>query len=438
MKAQKIDSKNLFSLNTQKLGAYFLPSAFGFTFSILMLGLIFYTALTIFFIHPAEHKIKPSGKIMANFEVETPEPPAPPPIETTLEKIDTHDVPNIPDNAAEMAAKEGSDDSYLPITGRDAPALLKEEDAKAHLEEMKEVSADTHTDKKVEQFPPSTIEDSVAGLTEQTDFGALPVIRTTDNKTPFDVYKTPFTVKNDTQGVISLVMVDYGLSTTMSKKAVATLPPYISFVASPYADLLQEKISYARQYKHEIWLGIPFSGTNEDGVYIDAGQDALYGGLKPNANMDKLNSNMGKAMGYVGIASKVIPDMSGDNESLQMLLNSISARGLGVLQLQPKDTALKEAIGKTPYRFVQSTNWIDIIMTDGVIRSELAKLEKAALKDKYVVAAFNPSAMTFNTIAAWQKTLAAKNIELAPLSYTAYQSRVDKQQPNLSIKNEQH
>ncbi|HAJ89702.1 MAG TPA: hypothetical protein DCM27_01615, partial [Rhodospirillaceae bacterium] len=79
--------------------------------------------------------------------------------------------------------------------------------------------------------PLTAIEDSIAGLSQQTPYGALPIIRESDGLKSFDAYKAPFKLKAETKGVISLVMTDYGLSEKLAQSAVDMLPAGTSFVA---------------------------------------------------------------------------------------------------------------------------------------------------------------------------------------------------------------
>ena len=93
-------------------------------------------------------------------------------------------------------------------------------------------------------------------------FGRLPVIRIGDHLTSFRAYQTPFSLHGvGNKPVISFVLKDYGLSDKISNMALDMLPPEVSFLLSPYADLPQEWINRARAAGHEVWIECRYKRT---------------------------------------------------------------------------------------------------------------------------------------------------------------------------------
>jgi polysaccharide deacetylase 2 family uncharacterized protein YibQ len=260
----------------------------------------------------------------------------------------------------------------------------------------------------------NTIEDSIAGLSEVTSFGPLPIIRKSDGLTSFKAYQTPFTAKATTKGVISLVMVDFGLSEKLSNSMLQTLPPSVTFVASPYAYNLLSSVLAARSKTFEIWLGVPMQGNN-----TNVPPNTILMGLNNNENTTRLNGHLGKTKGYVGIVIDAQSKFPPESPELQAITDSISARGLGIAQVDPNDKIIGPSAVKANAPFVQSKIWIDEIVSKEAILKSLAQVEKMSLENGTAVAAFNPSLFTANVIQEWQKSLESKNIELAPLSYSA-------------------
>jgi polysaccharide deacetylase 2 family uncharacterized protein YibQ len=267
------------------------------------------------------------------------------------------------------------------------------------------------------------IEDSIAGLSEETSFGSLPIIRTSDKLTSFEAYKQQFFVKSDTKGVIALVMIDYGLSNKLSRLALSDIPAPLSFVASPYADNLQAKISEARRDGHEVWLQIPVESGPKAEMVVP-GENFILSGLKPKQNVDRLNTHLGKATGYAGVAFTYDTAFTDSSPELQMLMNAIATRGLGVAQLDNQDLTIPIAAGQANARFIQGHTKIDDILVGTEIIKSLEKLEKIALEEGVAVAYFSPSALTFTILKSWQQSLSGKNIQLAPLTYAVKVKRV--------------
>ncbi|MEK7802702.1 MAG: divergent polysaccharide deacetylase family protein, partial [Pseudomonadota bacterium] len=189
----------------------------------------------------------------------------------------------------------------------------------------------------VESSPPVEIKpDAEAGLYEVTSYGSLPIIRERDHMTPFKAYHGTFSAKPTTKGLIAIVMVDFALSDITAKDAILNLPSEISFVASPYAGGLQEKITNARSYGHEIWMHIPIEGANFGND--DSGPVTLLTGLKKENNILRLKSILGRATGYSGVIMTEAPNFSSSPENLTAIFGEIAQRGLGYTQADSNDT----------------------------------------------------------------------------------------------------
>ena len=135
-------------------------------------------------------------------------------------------------------------------------------------------------------------------------------------------------------------------------------------------------------------------------------------------NLVRLNTHLGKATGYAGVAFDVTPTFAADSKDLQALITSISLRGLGIAQLDPTDTLITAATGQTTAPFAHTNTWIDsVLIKDNVLKS-LADIEKQSLANGQAIAAFHPSPLIYSIIAEWQKGLSGQKIQLAPLTYS--------------------
>jgi len=383
-----------------KLEGYFPFKPFLTFFAALILAFVVYLFIQNAMFATGEHKPL-TGKIMASISLEekkeVSEPPPPPPL---------------PQEIIETAPDEISETPLEP------PEAKKDE----ILETPPEPSAEVEQPSVEQPVQPSeiTIEDSVAGLSETTKYGPLPIIRPSDNLKPLDAYKAPFKLNPNTKAVISIILVDYGLSDKNSELSLTDLPPFISFVASPFADNLQSKISTARQKLHEVWLNIPIEDVQKNNEpRTGLAPDTLLMGLKLQENMDRLNTNLGRATGYAGVAFTTAPSFDENSTDLQNIINSIGGRGLGITQMNPEDIKIKNAASRNNSIFAQGDIWIDNSPNKQDIQDALAKAEKIALTRGQAIAVFRPSPIIFSMISEWEKSLDAKNIQLTPLSYTA-------------------
>lgn len=360
-----------------------------------LLVLLVVTLLVLFGLYGhAEPVAHPTGKVMATVTIEEEAPP---------EDITLAEKP--------------------PVPTSDVPTEA------THETPSHEAQPDTPHGTALETSPPpapqDSIEDSLAGLSEETDFGWLPITRHSDGMTSFSAYKAPFTLNADTKAVISLVMVDFGVSEKLSKEALDTLPSGTTYIASPYATNLQSKISIARSKGNEIWMHLPMQAaapfaSNDSGPYT------LLAGLNDIQNTKRMNITLGKATGYAGVAVTVDPAYPDGSTDLQPLIKNIAERGLGLAQLAPTDDTLRMAAHQVAAPFIQSTRWIDSEQTKDALLAALQSAATDAQNKGFSVVAFRPSPLTFRVIHDWQKSLAAIHVQLAPLTYAEKQSRMEK------------
>ncbi|MBL8641726.1 MAG: divergent polysaccharide deacetylase family protein [Alphaproteobacteria bacterium] len=384
------------------LDGFFPLRTFAFALGLLMSILIVGVAIYQIFIAAPVENISPTGKTIAMIEIPEREiSKTIQPIESTIEKEPPKDIPSVSD-------EEMDSPPALPHPGA--------EEAKSP-ETLPETLPDNSLD----------IEDSLAGLSEETAFGYLPIIRKSDGLTSFQAYASPFKLNPDTKSIISLVMVDYGLSDSLSNEALKTLPKGLNFVVSPYSDNLQPKISKARAKGIEIWMGIPLQQPETSPetspkilTATHIGPNTILTGLTIAENKSRLQTHLGRATGYVGIAFDTPPSFPSGSDSLEGLLNIASARGLGVAQLAPQDTLIKTAAAQnaqTPY--IGGDLWIDTALIKKDILNALSEIEKHSLETGHTVAMFHPSPLMIKVIGEWQTSLAEKHIQLAPLTYTS-------------------
>ncbi len=290
-----------------RMEEFFPLRSFILSFASLMLLLFCYIGIHQAFFGKDDENIGLTGKVMAEIQIEDikPEPAIEPP-KPVEEKVEPPKV--------------------------ETPEI----DPEAPLEESTATPTETHEDKPPQQdplpnkpeeiipaiqetAPPETValEDSIAGLSEKTPLGFLPIVRKSDGLKSFEAYKTPFVAKPTSKAVISLVMVDFGLSDTLSKLMIDSLPPNISLVASPYSTNIQAKISEARAKAFEIWLNLPMENHN-----FNIGQNAILSGLNSRENMLRLNTHLSKATGYAGIAIDAQSQFPENSPELQNLTKS--------------------------------------------------------------------------------------------------------------------
>lgn len=166
------------------------------------------------------------------------------------------------------------------------------------------------------------------GLTEDTAFGKLPIIRAGDGMTPFDAYKVAFTPP-PAKFKFSLIIRDMGLSAAHTGQVIASLPPYVTLAFSPYAAASGALLQHAQEKQQEVWLALPLE--SKDPLLNDTGPLSLRADFNSAAHKDALHAVLGRLDAYAGLIT-----LDTDKASVQLnspgfetVLKDIFARGLG-------------------------------------------------------------------------------------------------------------
>lgn len=249
-------------------------------------------------------------------------------------------------------------------------------------------------------------------IIEETNVGFSPIISGT-GQTPFTTYKKPFFDDISTP-VISLAVLDYGLSERLSAKMLQAFPSEITFILNPYtieAETWQQK---ARKAGHEIWLHLPIQ--NNKYPAHDYGPKTLLAHSSLSYNQNHLAKILSSATGYTGVAGETDNVFARSKPMLQSILRNIFKRGLGYYELNINGLLFIEAFAmnnNSPY--IRNQFYINGSPED--VKEQLIALEKKATKDGYslgyIVA--NPSIVPL--INQWATSLKDREFILAPLSY---------------------
>ncbi len=234
-----------------------------------------------------------------------------------------------------------------------------------------------------------------------------------DGKTPFDVYKRPF--QRDLQkSIVSIVVMDFGLSHSLSDKMINTLPADVTFVLNPYSNDNTKWAASARAFGHEFWLTLPMQTKN---LAMDTGPMTILKNAVEQQNVEILKSILASSSGYVGVVSTVDHDFEKNANSIKPLMMNIANRGLGFVEINPEMPPIwlsEFSAAGVPYG--QNNFWLDHDLKPKSIESAFIKLEQKAKRDGNIIVFTRPYPIVLKAIADWSKTLEEKNIQLAPLS----------------------
>lgn len=244
-------------------------------------------------------------------------------------------------------------------------------------------------------------------LLRQTAAGALPIRAA--GKEAWKVYARPLSLAQSKPGTkIAVVVTGLGLSQDGTAAAINKLPADISLSFSPYGSGLADWIRKAREDGHEVLLDLPLEPINFPAH--DAGPLAVLQSHSPGEALAHLDTVMGKAAGYVGLAAPLRSPVA-STESWPLMLQELKDRGLlmvgdGLVGID--DKALPAAgqvtlvADETPFRTA--------------IDAKLARVMAAAQRDGSAIVYLSARPISFERLLAFIASFPEKNVTLVPVS----------------------
>ena len=246
-----------------------------------------------------------------------------------------------------------------------------------------------------------------AALLEPSRFGPLPRIGA-DGSRPSERYARPAPA-SDGPRVALLVE---GLDAAETAGAILRLPAAATLAFSASLPDLERRLAEARGAGREVMLLVPLESFG-----AAADPQTLLTALPPEANLERLRTIMGRASGYVGLASAGGDRFSEAGAALEPALVEIARRGLvfvdagtGPKSLVPK---LSAEIGLAA---VRAETAIDAAADAAAIDAELAQLEQAARERGVALGTASAAPLTQDRIAAWAAGLSGRGVTLVPVS----------------------
>lgn len=207
--------------------------------------------------------------------------------------------------------------------------------------------------------------------------------------------------------MIAIIVTSMGLNRPATGRALL-LPEEVSLSFSPYAGGLQQQMTRARAYGHEVWLDLPLEP--EDYPASDAGPLTLFHEMKAEESAAHLHKLLASATTYAGLVGTPQEVFSG-YAPMHDLAMEAKSRGLLVM-LRGKSYANPE----TADHMLYVNRQLDAMMAgNGPTPAQLlVELEASAKEYGYAIGALSDAPELYNQITQWTATLENKGLQLAP------------------------
>ncbi|MGJ3230670.1 MAG: divergent polysaccharide deacetylase family protein [Oceanicaulis sp.] len=252
------------------------------------------------------------------------------------------------------------------------------------------------------------------GLFEPGPGGPLPVIAE-DGRRPDTVYAKAFDGVADAP-TVAIVVGGLGLSESLTRRAIDTLPSEVTLSFAAYSEDLQGWIDAARADGHEVLIELPMEPF--DYPNNDPGPHTLLADASPEENRRRLLSLLARGAGYAGVANYLGARLGAAEAPLAAIFAELETRGLSVFHDGAgRRPVLEAAARRAGARVALADRVVDGDPDPSAIDARLLELEALALQNGTALGSGFAYPATVDTVAAWAEGLAARGYQLAPASY---------------------
>ena len=251
------------------------------------------------------------------------------------------------------------------------------------------------------------------GVFEQGSQGKMPKIAD-DGRTPFNVYKRPFSNPAG-RPTVSIVVGGLGLNARVTQAAIDELPADVTLSFVPYARGLQNWIDLARAAGHEVMLEMPMEPY--DYPNNDTGPYTLLTTANADENRRRAEWLLSQATGYFGVTNYQGAKYATDARAIAPVFDMLKERGLVFLHDGSAPRSVFETVARSAnLPFADASRVIDSEPSGGAIDEQLLYLEAIALQSGHALGTGFAFPITVDQLRDWTATLSSKGYILAPAS----------------------
>lgn len=224
----------------------------------------------------------------------------------------------------------------------------------------------------------------------------------------------PEVIKPSVKGAkIAIIIDDVGMDMKHSKQ-VLDLPAPVTLAFLPYAPRTRELAAAGKAKGHELIIHVPMEAMDGD---LNIGPGGLKAAMTPAEFQAAFGKMLGSFDGYVGINNHMGSRLTQDKDAMARLMNILATKNLFFVDSKTiqSSVAAQEA-AQAGVKYAERDIFLDHVETRAFVDKALAQAERMAAKKGYAIAIGHPKSFTIEGLKAWIPTLAAKGIELVPVS----------------------
>jgi len=214
------------------------------------------------------------------------------------------------------------------------------------------------------------------------------------------------------QMLVALVFDDMGVDRKRSAEVIA-LPGPLTLSYLPYAEKVGDQAAAGRARGHEIMLHLPMQPEGN----ADPGPHALTLGLSPDERARRLDWNLDRFSGYVGVNNHMGSRFTADAQAMAPVLAALKARGVFWLDSRTSPHSVGLAMAQRDgLPAVGRDVFLDHEMAASAVDRRLAEVEATARRHGHVIAIGHPHDVTIAAVRRFIAEMPAKGLTLVPVS----------------------
>lgn len=212
---------------------------------------------------------------------------------------------------------------------------------------------------------------------------------------------------------VVIVIDDMGPDVAEAKRAIG-LDPNVTLSFLPYARDVRALAALAHASGHELLLHLPMEPVSPS---ENPGPHALLTELSAPELTKRLDWNLSRFTGYVGVNNHMGSHFTADRADMIPVMEALKARGLVFLDSRTTDATVGRRVAvQVGVPYAERDVFLDNEVDFGAVETQLEKVMAIARKHGLAIAIGHPHAVTLEKLAAWIPTLKRQGITLVPLS----------------------
>lgn len=215
------------------------------------------------------------------------------------------------------------------------------------------------------------------------------------------------------QPAIVVVIDDLGLDHKAVRRLAALDGP-LTLAFLPYAEGLDDLTAAARAAGHELMVHLPMEPKDD---LRDPGPNALLRGLSEDEFQRRIDWNLARFKGYVGVNNHMGSALTEDRSAMLQVMRALRARGLLYLDSRTTSGSVAEVLAaEQGVPHAARDVFLDNEQSAEAVAANLAEAERIARRSGLAIVIGHPHPGTISTLSQWRKGLEGRGIALKPLS----------------------